>query len=172
MAAAALLTLGSACGGSDGGDENAEQATPATTTTETKPDLPPPATTAEEEEEAEESTRCEKVPRGLVKAIETGLLAGVGGLAKLTDARAVKSEDFKRVYFVSAEIDGAGLEGTGEIGTWAKSGPLRVGQGLILSVDSFANEFSYWDDGGETDAQLSMDNDGAEESKDCVEDAS
>jgi hypothetical protein len=162
-----LLTLGIACGGGDGGDENAEPATRATTTTETKPDLPPPATTVEEEEE--ESTHCRNVPPGLVNAMEEGLSVTGGGT--LTNAHAVKSEDFKRVFFVSAEINGAGMEGSGEIGTWAKSGPLRAGGGLILAVDSFANEFSDWGDGGETDAQLSMDNDGAEESKDCVEDA-
>jgi hypothetical protein len=158
-----LLALGSACGGSDGGDENAEPGTPATTT-DTKPETPPTTT------EATESTRCENVPPRLVKTIEDGLNVSVAGTLK--DARAVKSEDFKQVYFISAEIDGEGMEGAGEIATWAKSGPLRVGGGLIYAVDGFANQFSNSDDGGDTDAQLSMDDDGAEESRSCVEDAS
>jgi hypothetical protein len=161
LAAAVLLALGSACGGDDGGNESAAPKEPPTTSAE-----PPPATTAEEEE----SSRCEKVPPGLVKAIESGLTVTGGG--SLTEAWAVKSEDFKRVYFVSADIDGPGLEGTDDIGTWAKSGPLRVGRGLILAVDAVANEFSDWGDGRTTDAQLSMSNDGAEESTDCVEEAS
>jgi hypothetical protein len=105
-----------------------------------------------------------------VKGIESGLTVTGGG--SLKNARAVRSQDFKRVYFVSAEIDGPGLEGSGDIGTWAKSGPLRVGRGLILAVDSVANEFSDWGDGRTTDAQLSMSNNGAEESQKCVEDAS
>lgn len=160
LGAALLLALGSACGGSDGGDENAEPGIPATTT-ETKPETPPTTT------EATESTRCEDVPPRLVKTIEDGLNVSVAGTLK--DARAVKSEDFKQVYFISAEIDVE--EGAGEIATWAKSGPLRVGGGLIYAVNGFANQFSNYDDGGDTDAQLSMDDDGAEESKACVADA-
>ena len=164
LAAALLLALGSACGGSDGGDENADPGT-SVTTTETKPETPPTTT------EATGSTRCENVPPRLVKIIEDGLSVSVAGTLK--DARAVKSEDFKQVYFISAEISTVeGREGAGEIATWAKTGPLRVGGGLIYAVDGFANEFSNADDGGDTDAQLSMDDDGAKESKACVADAS
>jgi hypothetical protein len=117
------------------------------------------------------SARCENVPQALVDAMEEGLEV-TGGGGTLTNAKAVKSNDFERVYFISADIDGPGLEGPDDIGTWAKSGPLRVGEGLILAVDGVANEFSDWGDGRKTDAMLSMDNDGAEESKDCVENAS
>lgn len=90
----------------------------------------------------------------------------------LKNARAVKSEDFKKVYFISAELEGESTEVVGKIATWARTGPLRVGGGLIYAVDGFANEFSNADDGGDTDAQLSMDDDGAEESRICVKDAS
>jgi hypothetical protein len=138
LAAAALLALGSACGGSDSGDE------------------------------AKESTRCENVPLKVVNEIEREMTVSGGGT--LTNAQAVKSEDFERVYFVSAEIDGAGLEGSGDIGTWAKSGSLRSRRGAIFSVDAVANEFSDWFDGRTAGPHLSMDDDGAEESKDCVED--
>jgi hypothetical protein len=118
-------------------------------------------------QEAPASDRCDAAPKPLVDAIATGLTVQGGGT--LRQAQAVKSEDFERVYFVSAEIDGAGMEGLGDIGTWAKSGPLRVGGGLILSVDPAAIEFSDWGDGGKTDAQLSMEDDGAEASRECVE---
>jgi hypothetical protein len=112
------------------------------------------------------SARCLSVPRGLVKAIATGLTVNGGGT--LHHARAVRSRDFKRVYFISAEIDGPGMKGRGDIGTWVKSGPLRVGGGLIFAVDGFANEFSDWGDGRKTDAHVSTSDDGAGESKACV----
>ena len=137
LAAAVLLALGSACGGSDGGNENAE---------------------------AQESSRCTNVPRGLVEEIEKGLT--VQGTT-LTNARAVKSEDFKQVQFVSAEIEGPGIDGSGQIGTWAKGGSLGDGGG-VTSVDGFALEYSDWADGPLSDAELSVTDDGAQESRDCV----
>jgi hypothetical protein len=148
LALICVLTA-SACGGDDGGGGASAGGTAT--------------------EEATGSDRCENVPPGLVQGIATGLTVGGGGT--LTNAKAVKSNDFERVYFISADIDGPGLEGPDDIGTWAKSGPLRVGGGLILSVDAVAKEFSDWGDGGSTDAMLSMDDDGAEESKECVEEA-
>ena len=69
------------------------------------------------------------------------------------------------MYFVSGDLDGEGLDGPDDIGTWVKSGPLRVGRGLILSVDNVAKEFSAWGDAGKT---ISMSDDGAQESIDCV----
>jgi hypothetical protein len=143
--AALILLLGVACGGGDGGgdDENAGGAA---------------------------SERCENVPQGLVNAIASGLTVQGGGT--LSHARAVKSDDYRKVYFISADIDGPGLEGSDDVGTWSKSGPVRVGDGLIFAVDAVANEFSDWGDGRTTDAMLSMEDDGAEESQDCVEAAS
>ena len=63
--------------------------------------------------------RCTAVPRPLVKTIATRLTVP----ETLRNAQAVRSAT-KRVWFVSAEIDGPGLVGDGQIGTWAKSGPL------------------------------------------------
>jgi hypothetical protein len=122
-------------------------------------------------DKASSADRCRNVPKSLVDAIEAGLTVTGGGT--LTNVKAVKSTDFKRVYFISADIEGSGMEepNSDDIGTWVKSGPLRVGGGLILAVDATANEFSDWGDGRKTDAQLSMEDEGAEESKDCVKDA-
>jgi hypothetical protein len=114
---------------------------------------------------------CRSAPKRLAHAIANGLTVQGGGT--LRQAQAVKSGDFDDVYFVSAEIDGAGLEGSGDVGTWAKIGPLRVGGpvggGLIYSVDRVATEFSDWADGGKADAQLSMEDDGAGASRECVQ---
>ena len=37
-----------------------------------------------------------------------------------------------------------------------------------MSVDEYAKEFSDWADGGRSDAQLSVSDDGADESRQCV----
>jgi hypothetical protein len=136
-----LTLMASACGGT--GSEVAPTAKPATTA----------------------SSRCHDVPRALVTAIATRLTAQ----ETLRNAQAVKSGELKRVWFISAEIDGPGLQGTGDIGTWAKVGPLAADGGLILSVDSvFAQELSGWPRGDTTYVDATMDDDGAEESHDCV----
>jgi hypothetical protein len=103
--------------------------------------------------------------RRIVKTILAGLTITGGG--SLRDAQMVESSNFEAVWFVSAEIDGSQMEGDGEIGTWATNA-VKDGYGTTYSVDGFAKEFSDWGDGGKTDANLSMSDDGAEESKDCV----
>jgi hypothetical protein len=108
--------------------------------------------------------RCTAVPRPLVKAIATRLTVP----ETLRNAQAVRSAT-KRVWFVSAEIDGPGLVGDGQIGTWAKSGPLAPGRGVILSVDTvFAQVLSGWRRGDATYADVTMEDDGARQSRDCV----
>ena len=115
--------------------------------------------------EEQASSRCEIVPADVVVAIGEGLQGG----GTLQTVRAVESSDFESVYFISAQIDSPGIAGDGEVGTWARSGSLDEDGGAIYSVDSAAKEFSDWIDGGSTDAELSMDDDGAEESRGCVE---
>jgi hypothetical protein len=110
---------------------------------------------------------CTKVPRGLVHEIATRLTAQ----ETLRRAQAVRSSGFRRVvWFVSAEVDGPGLERGGDIGTWAKTGPLAGGGGLILSVDSvFAQVLSGWPAGDTTWVGVTMADEGAEASRRCVE---
>jgi len=108
--------------------------------------------------------RCLDVPRPLVNAIRSG--PSVEGGGSLRYAQAVKSNDFPSVYFVSADIEAAGLDESDDVATWATN-RLGVG-GLIYSVDPLANKFSNWADGWMTDAQLTMIDDGAELSQQCV----
>lgn len=112
-----------------------------------------------------EATRCLPVATEVVKAIASGLTVTNGGT--LRPARAVRSGDYERVFFVSAEIDGPGLEGDGEVGTWATN-RIDSARGLIFAVDAFAREFSDWGDGRKTDAEFSLERDGAEESRSCI----
>jgi hypothetical protein len=111
------------------------------------------------------ASRCTNVPQALVNTIGSRLTLH----ETLTNAQAVKSADRKRVWFISGEIDGPGLDRKGDIGTWAKVGPLAVDGGLILSIDSvFAQQLSAWPRGDATYAYVTMDDDGAQESHDCV----
>jgi hypothetical protein len=103
--------------------------------------------------------------------VEETTMETVQGGGQLKGAKAVKSNDFESVYYVSAELQGPGLEGSGDIATWATNS-LKAGEGLILAADAVAKEFSDWGaDVGEGSAPaetMSLDNDGAEESRACV----
>jgi hypothetical protein len=144
--------LAASCGG---GEEAADEAAPE-----------PAEDTEQGGGESSRDPRCTRVPPALVKVIATGLEVQGGG--NLRFAQAVKSEDFESVYFVSADIQGPGLDGSGDVGTWATN-RLAAGGGLIFAVDSVAQEFSDWGDADQTDANITMQDDGAQLSRECVE---
>lgn len=108
------------------------------------------------------SSRCETPSTVLVSAISEGLNIEGGG--SIRRAAAVKSTDFEKVWFVSADLEGAGLEGSDDIATWATNS--LDGAGLIYSVSGVAKEFSDWGPGPKDGFSLS--DDGVEESQDCV----
>jgi endonuclease YncB( thermonuclease family) len=110
--------------------------------------------------------RCEDVPQALVDGIASGIKPETG--ATLRGAQAVRSEDFDKVWFIAADLEGPGLDGPDQIGLWATNS-LEAGSGLIFSVDGTAKEFTDWGDGGQTDAHLSTNDDGASEAKACVQ---
>ena len=107
-------------------------------------------------------SRCRSASAAAARIAE-GLTVDGGG--SLRYAQAVRSSEFDSVWFVAAEIDGAGIEADGDVGVWATN---DLSDGLIFSVNALAREFSDWGDGGRTDAAFSMANDGAEEARDCV----
>lgn len=171
---ALLFVVGAIAGG--GGNE-AEPT--ATTVAQVQPtDAPDPTAAPTEQPEptdvpeptdqsiAEEANRCEPVDDALVDGISEGLTVDGGG--SLRNARAVRSEDYEKVWFVAADLQGESLEGSEDIGIWATNS-LTVGEGLIMAVGGYATEFSDWGDGGQTDAQLSINDDGAQEARGCVE---
>lgn len=110
------------------------------------------------------ASRCQAASAGLVASIEEGLNVAGGG--SLRNAQIVKSNDFENAYFVSADIEGEGMDGD-NIGTWVTNAP-QGGSGLLYSVNALAEGFSDWGPGGQTDAQFSMSDDGAEESARCA----
>lgn len=126
----------------------------------------------------EAAARCQQVPRTFVRSLQQGLTVQGGGTLRW--AHAVRSRDDigglyegKRVWFVSAEIQGPGFGGKDEIGTWATtSRPTGRESALIMAVDPIAREFSEWGvdtrEGSPADEVRSMDWHGAKESQACV----
>lgn len=180
MGIALLLVVGAIAGGSgEGGDPeptattvaqvaptDAPEPTAAATNEPEPTDVPPTAEpTKEPAEEEVANSRCEPVDDALVDGISEGLTVDGGG--SLRNAQAVRSGDYKKVWFIAADIQGPGLEGSEDIGIWATNS--LVGEGLIMAVGGYATEFSDWGDGGQTDAQLSTSDDGAQEARGCVE---
>ena len=113
--------------------------------------------------------RCLSVSPSVVSWIEKGLRIDGGG--SLRNVAAVKSDDFENIYFVSGDLQGAGLEGDHDIATFAinslsYSDPAE-GK-LVLSVDAAAKEFSDWFYGPNTKFNTVMSNDGALESRNCI----
>ncbi len=79
----------------------------------------------------------------------------------------MRSNDYRKVWFVSGDLEGSGLEGE-QIATWATNSLDPQQPAGFASVNSLALEFSNWANGPNTDAQLSMNDDGAEESQECA----
>jgi hypothetical protein len=132
------------CGGSNGDEESAPPQEAASSPTA-------------------ESARCIPADTSLTTPISNKLT--VEG-ARIDYGRAVKSGDFERMYFVSAELEGSGLEGRDDIATWATES--IGGSEPIYAVDDLAKKHSDWRDGAKTKFKLSLSQDGAKESRDCV----
>jgi hypothetical protein len=135
-----IMVFAAGCGGSD------EEAAPTTTGAE-------PAS----------------VPEWCIPA-DVYLTTPLGGGMKeatfrLKNAQAVKSKDHDHVYFVSAEVYGEGVD-AGTVATWATTS--LGGAEAVWTVDDVSKQYSKWRDGTQV-ADLSMDDHGAQESRDCVE---
>lgn len=166
-----LLVIGAIAGGGSEDDGDPEP-TPTTVAQAAPTQAPEPTVAATVEpptdaptEEPVADSRCEPVDDALVTALGEGLTVEGGSLRH---AQAVKSSDYEEVWFVAADIQADGLEGSDDIGIWATNS-LTMGEGIVYSVDEVAKEFSDWGDGGQTDAQLSANDDGAQEARGCVQ---
>jgi hypothetical protein len=101
--------------------------------------------------------RCTNVPAAAV----TEIAAKVKGGGTLRFAQAVQSLDYESpTFFVSAQL------ASGDVGTWATS---KLGPGgTIYAVDDVAKAQSTWPAGDTSSTYVSMIDDGAELSRDCV----
>jgi hypothetical protein len=143
-----------------GGEETAE------------PTDEPSATTTTASGGEADGDRCMRVPKALKEGIAEGLRARgketrIKTTGDLGRAAAVRSDDFEEVYYVSAVIEGPDV-----VGTWATNS-LKVGEGLIIAADPMAMEYSDWGEAaqpGSAAAEVQgLQNDGAQESQDCIE---
>jgi hypothetical protein len=139
---AALVLVGLVCAGCGGDDD--DEASP-----------PPPA-----------DSRCEPATSALMTPLGHALN---NDRDRLENGQVVKSRDHEDIYFVSAELDGPGLHDPGHVATWATTSP--GGAEAIYSVDELAKDHTSWRDGTAI-AGLSLDDDGAEESRECVSESS
>ena len=111
-------------------------------------------------------SRCEPATSALMTPLGKAL---VYPRERLENGQVVKSRDHSDIYFVSAELEGPGRYAPGDIGTWATTSP--GGGEAIYSVDDIAKDNTTWRDGTAI-AGLSLDDDGAKESRECVTESS
>ena len=110
---------------------------------------PPPSGVGVYTQSGSAIIRCSPATISLIDTIEARLTVPGGG--GLRDGYTVVSPDHVGTYFVAARINGIGMAGT--VGLWATN-DLSGGEGAIYSVNHDARSFSDWPDGGQTGAQL------------------
>lgn len=110
------------------------------------------------------TSRCLDVPDTILERLNSGLNINGGG--SIRNVKAVKSDTFSSVYFISGDLEGSGLEGSSDIATFATNKLDYTG--LTLSVDAVAVEFSDWPDVKTTNLGVSIGDDGYSESRACV----
>jgi hypothetical protein len=130
-----------------------------------------PSATTTETSNGDDGDRCMRVPKALKEGIAFGLRpkgkeTGIKTTGDLGKAAAVRSEDFEKVFYVSAVIEGPDV-----VGTWATNS-LKVGEGLIIAADPVAMEYSDWGEAAQPGSDAAevqgLQNDGAQESQDCI----
>ena len=109
-----------------------------------------------------DGSRCEAATSAIMTPLGNGL---TNERDRLENGQIVKSADHDDIWFVSAELEGPGFQRPGDIGTWATTSP--GGSEAIYSVDDIAKDHTSWRDGTAI-AGLSLDDDGAMESRECV----
>lgn len=157
-----LIVIGSAAGGG-GKDQSAakKNASPKTATApRTTPSPRAPHTTPSP---TGAPAGCLDVPTTVLQMIASGEEKGVGGL-RLSNGKAVRSPDFKKVFFVAADVTAPGVSGYS--GVWSVND--LQSPGLILAVDGFAQKFTVWPDADKTDARISRADPSVNRAKDCL----
>jgi hypothetical protein len=112
------------------------------------------------------ASRCLSVPDWITTRLNDGLKINGGG--SITNLKAVKSKDFESVYFISGQLQGAGLGRGTDIATFVSNKIGANETGMTFSVGAVASDFSDWPDISTTNLGVSIINDGYSESQKCV----
>ena len=100
---------------------------------------------------------CLSISKWYPNQLLSGNESGTGKLS-FVSASAVKSPDFKSVYFVAVKFKAKGVGN--QVGVWAISGklPQKAGDisGLTLSANTIAQQFTVWPDGNKSQAQIAI----------------
>lgn len=112
---------------------------------------------------------CLKITNWYPGQVLSGNESGTGKLT-LVSAAAVRSPDFKNVYFVAIKFKAAGVGSP--VGVWAVNGklPQKAADlvGLTLSINSTAQQFTVWPDGNRTQAQIAINDRSAGAATKCL----
>lgn len=88
--------------------------------------------------------RCAAAPAETIEAIASGLTPPAvslraDGAAQVTANEYEQDDSGWPAAFIAAEIDGPGIEASGQVGVWAVGGP-----GPIVAVTPAAQQYSSW----------------------------
>ncbi len=122
----------------------------------------------DDEETTATPTTTEATAGAECVAADSSIMTPLGNKLLVEDGRVrsgflVESEA-AGVYYVSAEIDGTGLEGDGDVGTWVTES--SGGGDPLYAVNDVAMEHSDWSDAAS--ASLETDTDAEAASRACV----
>jgi hypothetical protein len=107
------------------------------------------------------NARCQLVDAVTVGELALALDPGI----TIRNVYFVRSNDYQDTLFMSGDLEGPGLDGTGDIATFA----IDQAQGANSSfyeIDPLATQYSGWIPGSQKD--YSMTDDGAAESAECA----
>jgi hypothetical protein len=107
------------------------------------------------------NVQCIAIPSVVLADIASGEESGVGMIPVV--GYAVKSPDFSNVYFLAIQFSATGIDD--QIGVWARNG---IDSGIIMSVDSIAQNFTVWPDADGTDAAIASNDPSVSSAKPCL----
>lgn len=106
---------------------------------------------------------CLSVSASALETIASGAKPGTG--LQPVRAAAYRSPDFEKVFFIAMEFQATGI--SNEVGVWA-SNNIETGQASIMSIDGFAQEFTDWPIGSQTQAAISPGDPSVEKARACL----
>ena len=109
------------------------------------------------------SADCLNIDAAFGNAIMSGAESGSG--VQFVRASAVKSPDFNKVFFIAVEFSATGV--SNQVGVFA-SNSLTMGEGTVMAVDAFAQEFTDWGDADTTKAAISKADPSVATAKACL----